>query len=48
MIALLVAARDILIAVILSWMGFGQSTANIEEAKDVQQSPTLTLTISAQ
>jgi len=47
MIALLVAARDILIAVVLSWMGFGQSTADIEEPTDAQKKPSLTLTISA-
>jgi len=48
MIALLVAARDILIAVVLSWMGFGQSAADIEEPTDAQKKPSLTLTITAQ
>jgi hypothetical protein len=48
MIALLVAARDILIAVVLTWMGFGQAAPDSEKADDRQSSPSVSISIAVQ
>lgn len=43
MISFLIAARDILIAVILSWMGFGQTAPETDVTADKQKQPAISL-----